>query len=903
MVSPEAAVSHVDLEGHGLTEHEVLDLHAIVSVTDQAGRIVYVNDRFCDVSGYAREELIGQNHRLLKSGRHDDDYYQGMWKTISRGETWHGEFCNRRKDGSFYWVESTVQPIKDSKGRIVNYFSIRTEITRLKEAEALNREYEQRLRIGQIYANVGTWDWRIDTGELFWTEQIGPLFGYPQGDLEVTYDNFLNAIHPEDRSKVETAIKNSIERDAPYEIEHRVVWPDGTVRWLLERGGVKRDAAGNPIQMLGVVQDIDDRKRMELALSERERQLSEAQKIARIGHWQADVKTGKLRWSDQIFEIFGRDPDCFVPSIEAFHEAVHPDDRHIVSASEIEAAETGLHDVIHRIVRPDGTVRHVRELARAEFDDDGNIDRLVGTVQDITDQVISQQKLRRSEDLFAFAVSATGDCVWELMIHSGLITFAGQYGRILGLEETDLPTHLAGWLAMVHEEDIATVNKCLEECRSGESSSFNCEIRLKYEGQGYKWILCRGTATDFDANGLPTRIVAIHTDISRRKVAERALVEAREEADRANKAKSDFLSSMSHELRTPLNSILGFAQLMEFDTSLSDDNKDNIQEIRRAGRHLLDLINEVLDLAKIESENYTFSIEPVAVEPLVNDCLALMSPLAQSRQIQLTARLEQSPNVLSDHIRLKQVLLNLLSNAIKYNHPAGDVIIEGRSSSDRFFQLSITDTGPGIPEDKIPQLFEPFNRLGAEQSGIEGTGIGLAISRKLVELMNGRIFVSSKPGRGCTFTIEIPIIDQSTADIDHACDACEEKQFEDRSTTVLCIEDNAANVKLFRQIMAKRPSIHFVAVHDPYLGLDLARSLRPDLIFLDINLPGLDGYELLEALKHEQITDNCAVIAVSANAMPKDIAKGREAGFSEYITKPINVPGLLAAVDRVLGLV
>ncbi|MGM0477522.1 MAG: PAS domain-containing protein, partial [Pseudomonadota bacterium] len=238
-------------------EHQALNHHAIVSIADAAGNITYVNDMFCRISGYAREELLGGNHRMLKSGAHPDSLYREMWETIASGRVWHGEICNRRKDGGFYWVESTITPFVDEAGLPYQYVSLRTDITKRMRVEQMAEKARERLRLGQLYANIGTWEWDLVSGDVFWSERIAPLFGYPAGDLETTYDNFLGAVHPDDRQAVVDAVGACIENDTPYEIEHRVVWPDGTVRWLMERGAVQRDAEGNALMMIGVVQDID----------------------------------------------------------------------------------------------------------------------------------------------------------------------------------------------------------------------------------------------------------------------------------------------------------------------------------------------------------------------------------------------------------------------------------------------------------------------------------------------------------------------------------------------------------------------------------------------------------------------------------------------------------------------
>lgn len=608
-------------------EHHALNQHAIVSIADKAGNITYVNDRFCEISGYRREELLGHSHRRVKSNVHPPGFYKNIWQTITSGHVWQGEICNRRKDGSLYWVESTITPFLDSHGKPYQYVSIRTDISHVKAAELAMQTQEERLRRSQVFANIGTWDWDIQTDKLFWSERIAPLFGYPEGELATSYDNFIEAIHPDDRQTVINTVKACVEKDIPYEIEHRVVWPDGTVRWLLERGASVRDKDGSPLQMLGVVQDIDDRKRAELALAERERQLNEAQAISHLGSWQADLVTGQLNWSDEIYRIFGYEPGSFEPSVAAFHAAVHPDDHERVRESEEQSQQTGRHDVIHRILRPDGTVRHVHELAQAETDAAGNLLRLSGTVQDITERVKTEQ----------------------------------------------------------------------------------------------------------------------------------ALITARDEAERANRAKSEFLSSMSHELRTPMNAILGFSQLLEHDDTLDEDQVDSVREILNAGHHLLELIDEVLDLSRIESGRLEVSLEPVEVCPVVRECLGLVANMAHKRSIQLSHHGLDGVVVQADRTRLKQILINLFSNAIKYNHEGGSVKVEVKPATENRLRILVTDTGPGIADTRLDEVFAPFNRLGAENSEVEGTGIGLTISRRLIETMGGSVDVESKLGTGSTFSIVLPL--------------------------------------------------------------------------------------------------------------------------------------------------
>ncbi|MFZ2406887.1 MAG: PAS domain-containing protein [Methylobacter sp.] len=879
-------------------QQQALDAHAIVSAADVNGIITYVNDKFCQISGYSRNELLGRNHRIVKSAVHTTEFYADMWRTIARGNVWRGEVCNRTKGGSLYWVETSIVPFLDNTGRPYQYVSIRTDITHIKEAElrlrllerameasasgismadvnspdmpliyvnpafehmtgysrnevigrncrflhgdesdqpGLNeiraalregrageallhnyrkdgtpfwndlriapvhdelgrlthfigisddvterreagdalRKSEERLRRSQLYANIGTWDWNIQTGRILWSERIAPLFGYPEGQREATYEHFFNGVHPDDRQKVIDAIDACVKLGAEYNIEHRCVWPDGTVRWLLEHGDVVRAEDGTPLNMLGVVQDITKRKLAELALAENRIHLEESQNLAKLGNWEADLVTGEIYWADEIYRIFGQDAETFTPSVKAFLDSVHPDDVERVRESERRAAETGIHNVFHRIIRPDGEVRHVHELARLERNTDGRFVRLIGTVQDVT----------------------------EL------------------------------------------------------------------------------------------------------KQVEQALIKSRDEAERANNAKSEFLSSMSHELRTPMNAILGFGQLLEIDAGLTEDQADYVGEILKAGRHLLELINEVLDLSRIESGSINLSMEPLPCAELMAECLALVKPIAQRLGIAVKDPAIGAYVIRADRTRLKQVLLNLLSNAIKYNRPQGDVSIQV-IGQDGWVRMAVSDTGYGIPAARQQEVFQPFSRLGAEETDIEGTGIGLTISRRLMEMMGGTIDMESEEGRGSTFWIELPevVSEQGILSNDSGGQAmaAETAGAGKCRYTVLYIEDNPANLRLVAQILGRNPQVQLITAHTPELGLELASAHRPELILLDINLPGMDGYQVLSVLRSLDSAKNTPVIAVSANATPRDIERGMEAGFDDYITKPVDVVHFLEVVDRLL---
>ena len=624
-----------------------LDQHAIVSMADAVGNITYVNNKFCHVSGFAREELLGKNHRLVKSDAHGQDLYDRLWATIASGRVWHGELKNRKKDGTPYWVETTIVPVLDEFGVPQRYISIRTEITRLKQAEEALRTSEERLQRSQSYANIGTWDWNILSGELYWSERIAPLFGGPQGHLETTYENFLGAVHPDDRQYVIDSVNACVGQGAQYDIEHRVVWADGTVHWVNESGDVVRAADGTPLRMLGVVQDI-----------------------------------------------------------------------------------------------------------------------------------------------------------------------------------------------------------------------------------------------------------------TRRKQAEEELILAREEAERANRAKSEFLSSMSHELRTPMNVILGFGQLLEADTStpLAPSQMEDVQQILKAGGHLLTLINEVLDLARIESGKIDLSIESVCAADVLRECMDLVEPLARQRGIQVVNELGATFNVQADRTRLRQALINLLSNAVKYNRENGTIRCAAVRTAEGMVRIGISDTGVGLTPAQQRGLFQAFNRLGAENSAVEGSGIGLALTRDLVELMGGKVGVESVVGEGSTFWIDLHAGQEPVAQAGAA--ASEDGAVANLGggqKTVLYVEENPANLRLVAQILSRYPDIHLITTHTAELGLELARARRPQLMILDLNLPGMNGFELCAQLRLFDETRNIPRMALSANALPKDIERGLAAGFGRYLAKPLQVEEFVRAVQQFLA--
>ena len=639
---------------------------------DLAGNCTFVNKSCLQMLGYeSTSDLLGENiHDLIHHSYPNGSSYPVeeclVHQSVRTGQEVHNDTeVLWRKDGSSFNVEYRSHPIwKDGKltGVVVSFL----DITKRKIAENNVQKNLDLLKDSQNIGHVGSWEWDIISNTIYWTDETYRIFGFTPQEFVVTYDLFLNKIHPEDRVLVTHAVQEALDEKQPYSIQHRILLADGSERIVSEKGRISRDDAGTPISMIGTIQDT-----------------TEAIKI-----------------------------------------------------------------------------------------------------------------------------------------------------------ETDLRTYQETLEVLVDE-------------RTEE------------------------------------------------------LQKAKEEADQANQAKSVFLSSMSHELRTPLNSVLGFGQLLYTDEKnpLTTEQKNQLGKILRSGDHLLCLIDDVLNLSKIESGAVEISIESVNVYSVLNEILDVVEQAAKEAQVEIIWE-EQDQHLFIDvdNTRFRQVIMNLLSNAIKYNFPEGTVHLVTRKREDKL-RITVVDTGIGISSEKTQFLFEPFNRLGAETSSIEGTGIGLTITKRLVELMGCHIGYESEVGKGTTFWVDFPIAQSQLGEDDSSFPQTEKVMSslpDGKNYTLLSIEDNKLNQDLLLAILARSPNFHLLMATNGAQGVDMAVQHKPDLILLDIGLPDMDGFAVLNNLKQYKETEKIPVIALSGNAMPWDIQNALEEGFVEYLTKPLNIADLYRVVTATL---
>ena len=804
--------------------------HALVTIADTQGVLRFASQRLCDLLGFDSAALLG-NTFLRFSPELQENQVDSALESMQQGHVWTGPTEATHRDGSTLHFETTLIPLRDEAGKLLNYLGIHTDITRQRSALEALAESEERLRHSQEFAELGMWDWDLATHRMRCSPQFARLFGFDENLTEFDDALLFEVIPEDDQQLLGEELRRCLATGSRYQVDHRVRLPDGSTRWLHERGDVLRGPAGQPLRMIGVTQDVGRRKQAELSV-ERQKQL-----------------------------------------LDVLHQA---SSRYVESLQAEEASNFLIHSLMELT---DSTLSMIGEVRR---DADGSpLLRLLSAGERAPCTVLRDWVGDAS--LAGFEFRGTPMITEAIRRQQPLICNDG-YQSPPGFPDIDNFI----FLPIKHRGEMVGL----------------LSIANRREG-------CSEALVDFLAPFTATCGVLIHAMRmeNARTAEQQALRQAKDEAEQANRAKSAFLSSMSHELRTPLNAILGFAQLLEAGDALpAEERRHYVQLIEGAGWHLLDLINDVLDLARIEAGGTQLKLEPVGLQQPLDECLKLLAPLAVGSEVALHCEpLPPGACVLADHTRVRQVLLNLLGNAIKYNHPGGEVRIraELQPGSPDCWHVAVEDTGIGLTPGQLADLFQPFNRLGAERSNIEGTGIGLAITRQLIELMQGRFGVESTPGQGSRFWFELPAADSAPVRTGAAAGPERAETAPaagaSRKRTVLYVEDNPTNLLLVSRVLLKQPDIHLLTAESGAAGLAIARSALPDLLILDIHLPDMDGYQILAALRQDARTAGIPAIALSANAMPADIQRGGEAGFVEYIPKPLRLQTFIASVRRALG--
>ncbi len=667
-----------------------------------------------------------------------------------------------------------------------------------------------------------------------------------------------------------------------------------------------------------LAEEVAERTEAEAALRESAERLALVSEVSQLGDWDLDLATGEAHRSPRHDQIFGYPELLPEWSYDIFLQHVHPDDRASVDGAFQKAlAQSSDWDFECRIVWSDASIHWIGGRGRVFQTGAQEQKRMIGTVADITARKMAQEefhalsmRLVEASYMNQRIMEYSLDVICTIDGAGCFIQVSPACEKVWGYT----PEELAGrrYIELVAPDDVAATNQAAAEIIAGRSTT-NFENRYLHKNGALVPMVWSARWSEADQI-----IFCVARDITGRKQSDLALEGARDEAERAreaaqqaqkeaeraNAAKSEFLSRTSHELRTPLNAILGFGQLLEME-ELEDGHRAGVEQILKGGRHLLELVNEVLDIASIDAGRLALSSEPVQLGALAEETLELLQPLANERRVRFQ-NLLGGGYVLADQQRLKQVLLNLISNAVKYNREGGLVrLSSGVAALPGRVRFEVTDTGSGIVPADLDKLFAPFERLGAAEKGVEGTGIGLTISERLVRLMDGEIGVYSIEGEGTTFWVELPGAQDPMEAVERRKTprppAAVTEAPQGAAHTILYIEDNLSNLNLIEHILSRRAQFRLISAIQGRRGLELAREHCPDLILLDLHLPDIDGDEVLRHLRAEPATRDIPVIMLSADATPKQIERLLEAGARAYLTKPLDVKQFLRVLDHNLS--
>ena len=760
---------------------------------------------------------------------------------------------------------------------------------------------KERLEQALDASGAAVWEADLATGRVYLSRNWAAMLGREPGASVATVTELKDLVHPDDVDVLAHLQSEVIRGLRPsYAAEHRVRMASGEWKWILSRGSVSlRDPESGRVQRIsGTNIDITELKRLEreLVRAEEEKQrildsvpaeiayIDRSERIAFANRMYLEQRGLILNETAgrRLREVVGEEMYADIWSRAALALAGYPVEFELRE----QMAGGGAREL---------SVRYVPDAAR-----DGVVRGFFYLAIDITDRKRVEQALAESEGRFRGLTRLSSDWYWEQDAQYRFTYVSEGLREHFGLE----PARLMGerW----HDEiDVQLVEGNWDHFRQQlEARQPFRDLLLQHEAPDGRMRYARVSGEPvIDPDGRFLGYRGVGRNVTAEVRGEQELKAAKATAEEANRAKSDFLSNMSHELRTPLGAILGFGQLLEEDIAAlpSALHRQWVGSIVRAGWHLLGLVNEVLDLARIEAGRIELSLDGVSIDDLVDECRGEIAAVAARRDIRVNAETAGTLYARADRMRLRQVLLNLLSNAVKYNRDGGEVHVSARGIG-KIVRVAVSDTGQGIAQERMSDLFQPFKRLGAERSKVEGFGLGLSITRRLVELMDGRMGVESEPGRGSTFWFELPLEEleeQIATESEPSADASD--GLKSLSATVLCVEDDPANQKLIQAVFSRWKRMRLMLAQDGVQGLDLALSGHPDLILLDIDLPGLNGYDILRVLREREDTKHIPVIGVSARAMPADMDLAVGATFHAYLTKPYQLRDLHAAIESALA--
>ena len=873
------------------------EMHSIVSVTDRHGIITEVNDAFCDISGYARKELIGQNHRILNSGTHSKAFWEAMWADVAVGKSWRADVCNRAKDGTLYWVDNIITPFIGEDGLVERYIAIRTDISTRKKAELELRASQAFLdRAGRI-AGVGGWRVDLVSGRIEWTKVTKQIHDVPD-DFEPELATAINFYAPEARPTIERAVALCVEAGTPWDLELPLITATGRAIWVRAVGEAEF-LGGKAVALVGAFQDITNRRALEAevqaqselvatvieqlpcALSVFDRSLTlrvvNTEFGRMLGFPDELTEVGKTRFED-IIRYNGARGEYGTENVEATVDAI--------------IARAKLPTVPHQFdrVRPNGDAMEVRggPMPSGGF---------ITTYTDITARKNAERQSKQASDLLVNSINALDDAFALYDVNDKLVLCNQRYKDHYPLCADVMLTgntfeHIirTGAERGQYEEAVGRVDAWVQERMAVHQQPLSQLTQKLADGR---------TLRIFERKLPDGQTVGFRVDVTE-------LVVATEAAEMASKSKSQFLANMSHEIRTPMNAIIGMLSLLHR-TELSPQQLDYADKSQNAAQSLLGLINDILDFSKVEAGKMTLDPQPFRIDQLMRDLAVILSTNVGSKGIEVLYDIDRQvpPVLLGDSMRLQQILINLGGNAVKFTS-VGQVVVSVRTTqlteTTACLNFAVRDSGIGIAQENQARIFSGFSQAEASTTRkFGGTGLGLAISKRMIEIMGGELRLDSEIGKGSvfSFTLELPLV----------TDVPEDLQVQPRLSAsprrVLVIDDNTVACEL-TVAMAQSWDWPTQYVHSGDDALRLveahpdAATFPFDVVYVDWNMPGMDGWETARRLRQMNAARGnppLVIIMVTANGRETMAQRTEEeqSKLNGFLVKPITASMLFDA--------
>lgn len=909
-----------------------INMHAIVSVTDAGANIIDVNEAFCRISGYRRDELIGQQHKLIHSGVQSATFWTEMWQCISNGEPWRGEVCNRAKNGSLYWEDTFIAPFKNSDGVIEKYISIRTDISASKRVEgqlqSALRDSEALLRTLNMHAIVSIADAAgriIDVNQAYCR-----ISGYTRAEI-VEENHRIVATDIQSPDFLSTMWR-TISAGTPWRGEVCNRTKAGKLYWVDTFIAPFKDADGKIEKFISIRTDITTSKKAASRLASQRTALAHIIEGTNVGTWEWNVRTGEMRLNDRWANQIGYELNELKPStIHTWDELTHPEDlsaakeqmrRHLQHELPYYECETRLkHKEGHWIwVLTRGRIASLTANDQPEW--------ISGTQMDITERKRAEAELQRSTKLLvtvrdqltkAADVAELG--IWTWNIATNELVFNERMFDIY-----EVPVALRKnkffydfWRSKVHPDDRQETEARLMAAVNGEQT-YNPIFRIINKDQSIRYIQAAG-GVERDEYGKATLVTGINRDITLQYRAEETLRKAKQAADDASQAKSAFLANMSHEIRTPMNAILGMLSLLR-KTHLSQQQADYAAKTEGAASSLLNLLNDILDISKVEAGKMELDTHVFDLKRLLADVSDILFINVGSKAVQIVVDIDDKvpANLIGDALRLRQILTNLGSNAVKFtDHGQVNVAIKTVAQNVNAVSLrfSVKDTGIGISPENHHKIFTGFTQAEASTTRkFGGSGLGIAISQGLVKMMGGNLQLESTLGNGALFhfTIELPIAqaiveeaglvaqEYAKAPVGDHIFGGETPQsagatFRLQNLCLLLVEDNLINQQVARELLASEGA-QIVIANNGQEAIEIIRNQpeKFDLVLMDLQMPIMDGYAASKKIRQELKLDSLPIIAMTANAMASDKIDCIKAGLNDHIGKPFDLDNLVNTI-------